>query len=133
MGYLLKNSMIGRILCKYSDRELALAVKDRSADAAIMNRLQAKYVVSEFCGIHRVPGIDLNTKPYALPVQKGWIADYAEFNRWLVQLVMDGTVDRLVKKWFHSGSNCGGTSTHHQLDYDNFYGLSIVLLIGIFL
>lgn len=127
--YLLKEHVLGRILCKYSDDAASEAVQERSADAAIMNKLQAHYVASKSCNVHVVPGIELNTKPYALPVQKGWIADYAQFNRWLVELVMDGTVDRLSNKWFHGVGQCKKRS-RTKLDYDSFFGLAYLLLIG---
>ena len=106
------------------------AVEHRAADAAIMNKLQAHYVASEACGVHVVPGIELDTKPYALPVQKGWIADYAQFNRWLVELVMDGTVDRLSAKWFRGIGACRQAKSA-KLDLDNFYGIGWLSLMGL--
>jgi len=127
--FLLKNDVLGRILCKYSDAASGTAIEERSADAAIMNKLQAHYIASKSCNIHVVPGIELNTKPYALPVQKGWIVDYAQFNRWLVELVMDGTVDRLSNKWFHGIGECK-RAVKNQMDFDSFYGLGYLLLIG---
>merc|ERR1711871_481050 len=128
--YLLKEHVLGRILCKYSDDAASEAVQTRSADAAIMNKLQAHYVASKSCDVHVVPGIELNTKPYALPVQKGWIADYAQFNRWLVELVMDGTVDRLSVKWFRGIGACQRTKSA-KLDFDNFYGIGYLTLMGL--
>jgi len=127
--YMVKDKIMGRILCRYSDDASIAAVEEREADAAIMNKLMAHYVSSQTCNVHVVPGLELNTKPYALPVQKGWIADYAQFNRWLVELVMDGTVDRLTRKWFTGVGECK-LRRENKLDYDDFYGPGILLLIG---
>ena len=80
--------------------------------------------------MHVVPGIEIDTKPYALPVQKGWIADYAQFNRWLVELVMDGAVDRLSSKWFRGIGQCDTTKSK-KLDIDNFYGMGWLFLSGV--
>jgi len=128
--YMIKNNVAGRILCKYSDSDAASAVEERAADAAVMNRLQAAYIAAQSCNVHVVPGISIDSKPYALPVQKGWIADYAQFNRWLVELVMDGTVERLETKWFHGIGTCQRTKSA-KLDIDNFYGVGLVMLMGI--
>jgi len=43
---------------------------------------------------------------------------------------MDGTVDRMVAKWFTAKRACKDR-TNKAMDYDNFYGLAIVLAIGI--
>ena len=128
--YLIKQNLVGRIICKYSYSSASDAVEQRAADAAVMNKLQAHYVAAESCGVHVVPGIELDTKPYALPVQKGWIADYAQFNRWLVELVMDGTVDRLSVKWFRGIGACQRTKSA-KLDFDNFYGIGYLTLMGL--
>lgn len=128
--FLTEQELAGRVLCKTSQMSAAKAVQEREADAAIMNKLQAAFYASRACEIHVVPGIQLDNKPFAFPVQKGWIGDYANFNRWLVELVMDGTVDRLVAKWFAAKRSCRDHA-NKAMDYDNFYGLAIVLAVAI--
>merc|ERR1711924_239894 len=79
--YVQKQELAGRVLCTTSQLGPAKAVQEREADAAVMNKLQAAFYASRACEIHVVPGIQLDNKPFAFPVQKGWIGDYAKFNR----------------------------------------------------